>query len=221
MALLGRAEERGWDYAASFPAGTGAFLESIFNTAHAGWGFAVRAALILGVVFALLAHRRLARQRVPLAIAAAIATALCAVALPHPPPFERAWLFLVPLWLISAAAGICAPAGWIAARLRHVGAGGQTGKAQLAALVTPTVATAITVTAFALTFSPSALPHGEDPPVTGADEAARALARTVPQAVVAISPLTLPEMCFAAQQQSDSVDFRTWSANRPTACSSS
>lgn len=65
----------------------------------AGYILAVAAALSLVV------HRRIAAYPVPLLAVAAAVALVAAVALPLP-PYTRVWLFLLPLYLISAAAGL-------------------------------------------------------------------------------------------------------------------
>ena len=65
----------------------------------------ITVALVAGFATALLFHRRLARIAMPPALAALAFIAPVVVA-QRVVPFERVWLFLLPLYLITAAAGI-------------------------------------------------------------------------------------------------------------------
>jgi len=65
----------------------------------------IAVALVAGFATALLFHRRLARIAVPPALAALVFIAPVVV-VQRVVPFERVWLFLLPLYLITAAAGI-------------------------------------------------------------------------------------------------------------------
>jgi hypothetical protein len=75
-------------------------------------------AVALGVCFALgvVVHRRVSRQPVPPALTAVAFIAPVLVA-QRVVPFERVWLFLVPLYLMTAAAGL----GFLVRRLAPVG----------------------------------------------------------------------------------------------------
>jgi hypothetical protein len=65
-----------------------------------------------GFVASLVAHRRIAKQPIPLAAATA-AVLLVVILLAPIPPFVRSWLFLLPLYLIHAGAGLA----WLTRRL--------------------------------------------------------------------------------------------------------
>jgi hypothetical protein len=69
-----------------------------------------------GFITATVVHRRISRQSVPLVVAVAITVAVV-VAVGKLPPYPRNWLFLLPLYLIAAGAGIV----WLASRARLVG----------------------------------------------------------------------------------------------------
>jgi hypothetical protein len=58
-----------------------------------------------GFVASLVAHRRIARQPVPIALATLIVLA-GVIAVAPIAPFVRSWLFLLPLYLIQASAGL-------------------------------------------------------------------------------------------------------------------
>ena len=60
---------------------------------------------VFGFVVALIFHRRVCRVGVPPALAA-LAFIGAAVAVQRVVPFERVWLFLLPLYLLTAAAGV-------------------------------------------------------------------------------------------------------------------
>ncbi len=85
---------------------------------------ALAVAFAIGVVF----HRRLARQPVPPA-AAALAWIVPIVLAQRVVPFERVWLFLLPLYLVTAAAGLA----WILRRQQLVAAVALVGCAALVA----------------------------------------------------------------------------------------
>lgn len=85
-----------------------AFPESL-ESLWAGWNrdvwLPLEAALVVGFVVALIFHRRVCRVGVPPALAA-LAFIGAAVAVQRVVPFERVWLFLLPLYLLTAAAGV-------------------------------------------------------------------------------------------------------------------
>jgi hypothetical protein len=85
-----------------------AFPESL-KSVWAGWNrdvwLPVEAALAVGFVAALIFHRRVGRVAIPPALAALVLIGL-AVVVQRVVPFERVWLFLLPLYLLTAAAGL-------------------------------------------------------------------------------------------------------------------
>ena len=71
--------------------------------------------LVVGVVVAVVAHRRVSRYPVSVAGAAVLWLAPVLVA-QHVVPFVRVWLFLLPVYLMLAAAGLCFLLGPLVAR---------------------------------------------------------------------------------------------------------
>jgi hypothetical protein len=72
--------------------------------------------LAVGFLTAMVFHRRLSRFTLPPAVVALAWIAPVVVA-QRVVPFERVWLFLVPLYLMTAAAGILFALTWLVARL--------------------------------------------------------------------------------------------------------
>lgn len=176
----------GWKFTSDHPLAVEAFVRSTFDAAHAGWGSGLRLLAVLGVLAGLVGHRRVARQPVPLILAAAVGVTAVALALPNPPPFERAWLFLTPVWLIAVAAGLVVAAQTLV-------------PPRLLRPLAPAVA-AVGVLALAAAFDGRDLPHGQDPPITAARPPVRLLADQRPSAQVLVSPFTLPQICFVADR---------------------
>jgi hypothetical protein len=85
----------------------GALPRSLWNT-MAGWNrdlpLSVALLLALGFLVAVVAHRRVSRFRFAPALAAAVVLPI--VLAQRVVPYDRVWLFLLPLYLITAAAGI-------------------------------------------------------------------------------------------------------------------
>ena len=73
-------------------------------------------ALALGAVFATLFHRKLSGYRIP-PMLAALAWPVPVLLLQRVVPFERVWLFFLPLYLVTASAGIQSCLSWAAGRL--------------------------------------------------------------------------------------------------------
>jgi hypothetical protein len=67
-----------------------------------------------GFLGSLVLHRRIARHAIPLAAAAAVSV-VAVVAFGRLPPFPRNWLFLLPVYLIPAGAGLA----WLVGRLQE------------------------------------------------------------------------------------------------------
>ena len=65
----------------------------------------IEVSLVVGFVVALVFHRRVGRVDLPPALAALAFIGLAVIA-QRVVPFERVWLFLLPLYLLTAAAGI-------------------------------------------------------------------------------------------------------------------
>ncbi len=83
-------------------------------------GFLLAAGFLAGLAL----HRRTGRQGMPLALLTVLACALFAVARRVAPP-ERVWLFVLPLYLLTAAAGLVAFVRLFPVKMRSgLGAGG-------------------------------------------------------------------------------------------------
>jgi hypothetical protein len=82
-----------------------ASLASTWRGWNRDWPAWLAALLAAGFVISLLWHRRVSSQRVPLALALLLCVAPL-VLLQRVIPFERVWLFALPLYLIGAAAGL-------------------------------------------------------------------------------------------------------------------
>jgi dolichyl-phosphate-mannose-protein mannosyltransferase len=80
-------------------------LESVWKGWNRDVWLPVEGALVVGFVAALIFHRRVGRVTVPPALAA-LAFIAAAVVAQRVVPFERVWLFLLPLYLLTAAAGV-------------------------------------------------------------------------------------------------------------------
>jgi hypothetical protein len=79
-------------------------VRDIWGFFNEGLPFAVKLLILGAAVIALVQHRRLGRQPVPLAAVAPI-LALPVVAVWNPPVFARNWIELVPVYLVTAGAG--------------------------------------------------------------------------------------------------------------------
>jgi hypothetical protein len=120
-ALFGNKYVRSLDWAAwrqDLPASL-ASTWGLWNRDHV---WPITALLAAGFLVALLAHRRLSRQPAPLAL---LTLAFCAlfVTARQVVPFERVWLFALPLYLVTAAAGLAALARWVPTGRRGASAG--------------------------------------------------------------------------------------------------
>jgi len=85
---------------------------STWDNWNRAWPHPLDWLVALGFLLSLLVHRRTARHPVPVALAALLALVGIAVAVPIS-PFVRSWLYLVPLYLITAGAGFA----WLFAEL--------------------------------------------------------------------------------------------------------
>jgi mannosyltransferase len=134
--------QSGWDYADAMSKAAGP-LTRIVQRPWDHWARAVPNPLVwlvaAGFVASLLAHRRIARHAVPLA-APALAVALVAVAAQKASPFARTWLYVLPLYLIHAGAGL----SYLAERIR-----------------VPRAAAAGAALAIAVVLAVTAVDHGE------------------------------------------------------------
>ncbi|HKP89672.1 MAG TPA: glycosyltransferase family 39 protein, partial [Thermoleophilaceae bacterium] len=100
--------DTGWDYANAM-ATVGGSIDRIVRRVWDHWSRGVPNPLVwlvaAGFLVSLVRHRRLARHAVPLA-APAIAVFLVAVAAGRAGPWARTWLYVLPLYLIHAGAGL-------------------------------------------------------------------------------------------------------------------
>jgi 4-amino-4-deoxy-L-arabinose transferase-like glycosyltransferase len=111
----------GWAYVQPLPAQLGAIRGLVANV-WLSWNRAapeplpwlLTAAFVLGVLL----QWRIARHRFPLVLAAALVLAAVTV-IDVIPPFERSWLYLAPLYLVTAAAGLAWICRQIARRVGH------------------------------------------------------------------------------------------------------
>lgn len=117
--------DAGWSFREPVPEGRFDVARNVL----AQWGERLPAAgryvLMLAAVAAVVLHRRTASHPFPLGLACVPVVALVGLAAPVP-PFTRVWLFLLPVYLITAASGL----GYLA---RVCGLGGQ-GAVRAAAL---------------------------------------------------------------------------------------
>ena len=82
-----------------------AFLRDVGADFTRGWGPLLAALLAVGLVVALVASRRIARHRVPMLVPV-LAWSLVLLVVNGRLPYVRVWMFLLPLALATAAAGI-------------------------------------------------------------------------------------------------------------------
>ena len=170
----------GWSFDDRWPGSAASFARTVWDAAHAGWGPVVQVVVALAALAGVLLHRRVAGHLVPLPAVAAVVVPALALLLPRVPPYTRAWLFLVPLWLLTAAAGAVA----LARRRGHT------------RFAIPAAAIALAAV-LALTFDREDLPYEQDAPVLGAGDAADRLALARPATQVAVTPFSLPALCLA------------------------
>jgi len=109
-----------WVAASPFPVVLERLPTSLVST-WSGWNrdlpMWLTAVLAAGFLISLLLHRRFSLQRVPLALALLLWVAPL-VFLQRVIPFERVWLFALPLYFIGAAAGLAVALGPVLDRLR-------------------------------------------------------------------------------------------------------
>ena len=91
-------------------------LRDIWGFFNEGLPFALRLALLAAAVLAVVWHRRLGRHRVPLA-PVALVVAVPIVLLWDAPVFARNWIELLPLYLVTAGAGLAFVTGIVLERL--------------------------------------------------------------------------------------------------------
>jgi hypothetical protein len=108
-----------------------------------------------GFLVSIVVHRRIARHPVPV-VAAAVVAALGIVAFGRLPPFARNWLFLLPLYLIPAGAGLA----WLITRVQQ--------RARAAGAVAAVAMGAVTL-ALGLTTLDAHLRNSELPPTSDND----------------------------------------------------
>jgi dolichyl-phosphate-mannose-protein mannosyltransferase len=110
--------QSGWDYANAMSHTRGS-LEAVVDRVWDHWSTAVPHpldwAVAAGFLVSIALHRRFARHPVPLA-APALAVPLIAVALNRAGPFERTWLYVLPLYLIHSGSGLSHIAGRLLGR---------------------------------------------------------------------------------------------------------
>ncbi|MDQ3933767.1 MAG: glycosyltransferase family 39 protein [Actinomycetota bacterium] len=153
--------EAGWDYVHSQE--TEHFVRSIYETFHSGWPAPLWMLLGIGIAAAVVLHPRIARQRAPLWLAAAVVLPLAIAVTPRVPPFVRSWLFLLPLYLVLASAGLVA-LGRLALRSRAVWLPRAAGATAVVAAL-----------ALGVTMREADLPNGDDPPLRDGDRVTRYL----------------------------------------------
>jgi hypothetical protein len=155
--------DAGWDYnEAQVP---GRFVRLIYDTFHVGWPGALEVVLAVGVIGAVGLHLRAARHRAPLWLAMLVVIPVTVELSTRVPPFVRSWLFVLPLYLVVASAGLVA-----LGRLALQRAPSALSRGAAAAAV-------LTALGLGLALSDTDLPNGEDPPVRDADVVTRYLKR--------------------------------------------
>ena len=98
----------------SFLSDSLAAIPSVWEHWNTGWPWPLAAGLAMASLLALARHGKVARHRVPLA--AGIAGCVLLLLVQRVAPFRRVWLFLAPVYLMTAAAGIAAVIRMTAAR---------------------------------------------------------------------------------------------------------
>jgi hypothetical protein len=171
-------DQHGWGY--EHPSHW-SLLKSVWNLWNAGIPIAGRVALAAGVVAAVVLHRRIGRQRVPV-IAGVAAVPLALVVATRVPPFARSWVFLLPLYLVLGAAGLVAVARTAVPR---------------AAPALAACAAIVASAGLGLTLRARDLPSGPDPPLRDGERAVRFLkTRLRPGERVVVSALTAPNFRY-------------------------
>ncbi|HEX8745111.1 MAG TPA: glycosyltransferase family 39 protein [Thermoleophilaceae bacterium] len=153
--------EPGWDYVHSQV--TEHFVRSIYEAFHSGWPAPLWVLLGIGVAAAVVLHPQIARQRAPLWLAAAVVLPLAIAVTPRVPPFVRSWLFLLPLYLVLASAGLVA-LGRLALRSRPDWLPRAAGATAIVAAL-----------GLGATMREADLPNGDDPPLRDGDVVTRYL----------------------------------------------
>jgi hypothetical protein len=171
-------DQPGWSY--EHPAHWG-LLGRIWGSWNADIPAVVRGVLAGGAAAAVLLHRRIGRQRVP--VAAAVAALLLVLPLvPEIPSYARMWLFLLPLYLLLSAAGLVALLRLVAPRAAPMLASGMA----IAAVV-----------GLGVSLRAEDLPNGGDPPLRDGEAAVRFLKpRLRPGDRVVVSALTAPNFRY-------------------------
>lgn len=135
------------------------FVEHVWNAFGLGYG-PLRWLFAAAALAAVALHRQVARTRAPLWLAIAVVVPVSITVSHRVPPFVRTWLFLLPLLLLLAAAGLTgltrlALRTWPRGRIRVVG------------VALPVLLAG----ALVLAFRDSDLYTVDDPPTKGADQA--------------------------------------------------
>jgi hypothetical protein len=171
-------DQPGWTY---YHPSHWSLLESVWNLWNAGIPTAARVALAAGVIAAVVLHRRIGRQRVPV-IAGVAALPLALLVATRVPPFARSWVFLLPLYLILSAAGLV---GLMRMAVPRAAPGLALGAAVVACA------------GLGLALSSRDLPSGADPPLRDGEAAVRLLKTSLrPGERVVVSALTAPNFRY-------------------------
>jgi 4-amino-4-deoxy-L-arabinose transferase-like glycosyltransferase len=141
--------QTGWDYAKAMSRRSGS-LADVAERVWSHWSRATPDPLVwlvaAGFLISLVLHRRIARHPVPVA-AVALAIPLLATVLNRAGPFERSWLYLLPLYLVHAGSGL----SYVADRA-------------LRRAPRPALANGVAAIAIAIGLGAAAVDHGETDP---------------------------------------------------------
>jgi hypothetical protein len=135
------------------------FVEKVWNAFGLGYG-PLRWLFAAAALAAVVLHRRVARTRAPLWLAIAVVVPVSVTVSHRVPPFVRTWLFLLPLLLLLAAAGLT---GLTRLALRTW----PRGRIKVAGVALPVLLAG----SLALAFRENDLYTADDPPTKGADQA--------------------------------------------------
>ena len=135
------------------------FVEKVWNAFGLGYG-PLRWLFAAAALAAVVLHQRVARIRAPLWLAIAVVVPVSVAVSHRVPPFVRTWLFLLPLLLLLAGAGLT---GLTRLALRTW----PSGRMRIAGVALPVLLAG----SLALAFGEGDLYTADDPPTKGADQA--------------------------------------------------
>jgi len=172
--------DEGWKYEGPGIDDPVAFAWRVWEFLHVRTGGVLAIVAIPLVLAGLVLHRRTGRHRIPLGMIVVLSVPVLAVALPHPPPYERTWAYLVVVDLLLLAAGIVHLARGIPSRRLGV-----------------PVAATLLAAGLALVVAVGRPPYSlDDAPVLGARQATTWLRDEHPGAPLIVSIFTQPSMAL-------------------------